>query len=61
MNRKLWTNPPEVAVSLGICAKTLRRWGKAEKPFASHVHTNPRRKKALPMLVSKSQQEERAA
>ncbi len=129
MNRKLWMNPQEAAVSLGISVKTLHRCDKAGKlhvarTAANHrcigmaeiqrfqrqeeqavrcvlyarvstfkqtqegnlarrlerlrvaaaereyqvvqtiahcAHTNPRRKKALPMLVSKSEQEERAA
>ncbi len=142
MNRKLWMNPQEAAVSLGISVKTLRRWDKAgklhvartavnhrrisiaeiqrlqrhgeqavrcalyarvstglqaqegnwqqvrlevldppaqvdpttdllaamltivtvfsRKLYAYRAHANPRRKKALPMLVSKSEQEERA-
>jgi excisionase family DNA binding protein len=74
MNRKLWMNPQEAAVSLGISVKTLRRWDKAGKlhvartagnhwriGMADRAHANPRRKKALPILVSKSEQEERAA
>jgi predicted site-specific integrase-resolvase len=138
MNRKLWMNPQETAVSLGISVKSIRRWDKAGKlhvartagtharqlerlrvaaaereyqvgqtiaeyasslnekgrgmknllslleqqagdvglieypdrlvrfgfsgkRYAYRAHGNPRRKKALPMLVSKSEQEARAA
>jgi excisionase family DNA binding protein len=69
MNRKLWMHPQEAAVSLGIAVKTLRRWDKAGKLHVARTAGHhrrismakiQRRKKALPMLVSKSEQEERA-
>ena len=43
MNRKLWMNPQEAAVSLGISVKTLRRWDKAGKLHVARTAGNHRR------------------
>ena len=43
MNRKLWMNPQEAAVSLGISVKTLRRWDKAGKLHVARTASNHRR------------------
>lgn len=70
MNRKLWMNLQGTAVSLGSVVKTLRRWDKARKLHITRTAGHHRRigiaevqchKKALPMLVWKSGQEEGAA
>ncbi len=42
MNRKLWMNPQEEAVSLGISVKTLRRWDKAGKLHVARTAVNHR-------------------
>jgi len=54
-------NPLEAAASLGISLKMLRRWDRVGKLAASRAPANTRRKKTLPVLVSKTEQEERAA
>ncbi len=43
MNRKLWMNPQEAAVSLGISVKTLRRWDKTGKLHVARTAGNHRR------------------
>ncbi len=43
MNCKLWMNPQEAAVSLGIAVKTLRRWDKAGKLHGARTAGHHRR------------------
>jgi putative resolvase len=43
MNRKLWMNPQEAAVSLGVSLKTLRKWDKAGKLHVARTAGHHRR------------------